>query len=248
MFKPSRLHHSSCGEICCGHVPESFGLLCWNVYKNNQNNPRFQQYLQSESHKRNVDFMLFQEAGFQDDHTFELPHFSYDGAANLEFRKKFYGVLTASRVESHDAKAYLSEGRESLFGPHKSLLQSYYSFDDGTSLLILNVHAINFRENQRYSKELERFLPLLKEHNGPMILAGDFNSWNRKRMDKLQKITEELSLTAVTFEKTGKVKSFMGKELDFVFYRDLELVEAEVRDDHKLSDHNPLFVQFKRKT
>ena len=81
-----------------------------------------------------------------------------------------------------------------------------------------------------------------------MILAGDFNSWNQKRMDKLQKITEELSLRAVTFETTGKVKSFMGKTLDFVFYRGIELLESEVIDDHKLSDHNPLFVHFKRKT
>lgn len=246
MFKPSRLHHSSCGNHCSSYVPETFGLLCWNVYKNNQNNPRFKQFIQSEFHKRSIDFMLFQEAGFQDEHTFELPHFSYDGAANLEVRKKFYGVLTASRVESHDAKAYLSEGRESLFGPHKSLLQSYYSFEDGSALLILNVHAINFRENQRYGKELERFLHLLKAHKGPMIFAGDFNSWNKKRMEKLKNITKELSLTAVEFKKTGKVKSFLGKELDFIFYRDLELLEAEVMNEHKLSDHHPLFVRFKR--
>ena len=50
-----------------------------------------------------------------------------------------------------------------------------------------------------------------------MILAGDFNSWNKQRMDKLQRVAQRLSLTAVPFEKTGKVKSFMGKALDFVF-------------------------------
>ncbi len=248
MFKPSRIHHSSCGNNCSAYVPETFGLLCWNVYKNNQKHPQFHHFIQRESQKRDLDFMLFQEAGFKDAHTFELAHFSYDGAANLEFKKKFYGVLTASRVESHDAKAYLSEGKESLLGPHKSLLLSHYPFEDGNSLLILNVHAINFRENQRYSKELERFLHLLKEHKGPMILAGDFNSWNQKRMEKLQKIAEKLSLKAVPFEKIGKVKSFMGKALDFVFYRELELLESEVIDEHKLSDHNPLFVRFKRKT
>lgn len=109
MFKPSRLHHSSCGDQCCAYMPETFKLLCWNVYKNNQKHPSFQHFLQKESQKRDLDFMLFQEAGFQDDHYFELPYFSFDGAANLEVRKKFYGVLTASRVESHDAKAYLSE-------------------------------------------------------------------------------------------------------------------------------------------
>ncbi len=247
MFKPSLLHHSSCGLACAKHVPNIFSLLCWNVYKNNQNNAKFTQFLESENQKRNVDFMLFQEAGFRDEKCFELAHFSYDGAANLEFRKQFYGVLTASRVESYDAKAYLSEGRESLFGPHKSLLQSYYTFEDGSSLLILNVHAINFRENQRYNKELERFLHLLKAHKGPMILAGDFNSWNKNRMQKLTEITKALSLTCVDFKKTGKVKSFMGKTLDFIFYRDLKLLDGEVMEGHKLSDHNPLFVRFVKK-
>jgi len=222
-------------------------MLCWNVHKNNRKDPRFQSFLHKEVKRRGIDIILFQEASFRDNHHFELPHFSYDAAANLEFRREFYGVLTASRMESSYAKAYLSEGRETVLGPHKSLLLSNYLFEDGNSLLILNVHAINFRENQRYGIELERFLNLLKEHKGPMILAGDFNSWNKQRMDKLQRVAQRLSLTAVPFEKTGKVKSFMGKELDFVFYRELELLEAEVMDGHKLSDHNPLFVRFTRK-
>ena len=247
MFKPSHLHHSACHRHCHTSIPDTFGMLCWNVYKNNRKHFRFQGFLQNEVEKRGIDLILFQEANFRDDQHFELPHFSYDAAANLEFRGEFYGVLTASKVESTRAKAYLSEGRESMFGPHKSLLLSEYSFNDGNSLLILNVHAINFRENQRYNKELERFLDLLKAHKGPMILAGDFNSWNNKRMDKLQKIAKKLSLTAVNFEKTGKVKSFMGKDLDFVFYRELELLEATVMEEHKLSDHNPLFVRFSRK-
>jgi endonuclease/exonuclease/phosphatase (EEP) superfamily protein YafD len=124
---------------------------------------------------------------------------------------------------------------------------SNYLFEDGSALLILNVHAINFQENQRYGIEPECFLDLIKEHKGLMILAGDFNSWNKKCMDKLQKVVQRLSLTAVPCEKTGKDKSFMGKEQDFVFYRELELLEAEVMDKYKLSDHNPLFVRFKRK-
>ena len=246
MFKPSRLHHSACHDHCHTSIPDTFGMLCWNVYKNNRKHPRFQGFLRKEVERRAADLILFQEASFRDNHHFELPHFSYDAAANLEFKGEFYGVLTASKTESSHAKAYLSEGRESILGPHKSLLLSNYLFDDGSSLLILNIHAINFRETQRYGKELERFLDLLKDHKGPMILAGDFNSWNNKRMDKLQKIAEKLSLMAVPFEKTGKVKSFMGKDLDFVFYRGLELVEAVVMDEHKLSDHNPLFVRFKR--
>ncbi len=81
-----------------------------------------------------------------------------------------------------------------------------------------------------------------------MILAGDFTTWSKTRMIKLQHIVEELSLSRVAFEKTGKVKSFMGKALNFIFYRGMELLEEEVLNDHKLSDHHPLFVQFKRIT
>ena len=247
MFKPSRIHHTSCGKNYNVYVPETFALLCWNVYKNNQENPRFEQFLQSESKKKNLDFMLLQEAGFKDNQTFELPYFSYNAAANLEFRKQFYGVLTASRTESNEAKAYLSEGRESLFGPHKSLLLTRYHFEDGESLLILNVHAINFRESKRYAKELERFLALMKVYSGAMIFAGDFNTWNTTRMSKLKDVAKELDLLQVDFSKTGQVKSFMGKALDFIFYRGVELLDAEVITNHKLSDHHPLFVKFKKK-
>lgn len=67
-------------------------------------------------------------------------------------------------------------------------------------------------------------------------------------MMKLHHIAEELSLGRVAFEKTGKVKSFMGKALDFIFYRGVEVLEEEVLNDHKLSDHHPLFVRFKKMT
>ncbi|RLA80650.1 MAG: endonuclease/exonuclease/phosphatase family protein [Epsilonproteobacteria bacterium] len=246
MFKPSQLHHSSSHDHCPTFMPNTFGMLCWNVHKNNQKHPQFKTFLQKEVEKRVVDLILFQEANFYDNQHFELPLFSYNAAANLEFKGEFYGVLTASKTESTDAKAYLSEGRESIFGPHKSLLLSSYTFHDSSTLLVINVHAINFRENQRYSKELERFLGLVETYKGAMILAGDFNSWNNKRMEKLQNITKKLSLKEVNFKNTGKVKSFMGKKLDFIFYRELELVDSVVLEEHNLSDHNPLFVNFKR--
>jgi len=209
-------------------------------------NPHFDYFLQKEIQKRDLFFMLFQEASFHHEHLFDFQDFSYDAAANLEFRKRFYGVMTVSRVESKEVKAYLSEAKESMFGTHKSILLTTYLFEDGRTLLMLNIHAINFRENRRYSKEMDRLMPLIEAHTGPMILAGDFNTWSHVRLMKLQEISEKLSLRRVGFEKTGKIKSFMGKQLDFVFYRGLDVLEEEVMNDHKLSDHHPLFVKFKK--
>lgn len=246
MFKPSHLQHSSSPDMCQTNLADSFGVLCWNVYKKNKKSLKFQNFLDQEVKRKGVDLILFQEASFRDKNYFELTDFSYDAAANLEFRKEFYGVLSASRVESSYAKAYLSQGKEGLFGPHKSLLVSKYSFKDSNSVLILNIHAINFRETKHYIKELERVFALLKEHKGPMIVAGDFNSWNKKRTQKLYKLMQKLSLLRVDFEDKGVVKSFMSNELDHIFYRDLELLEAEVINNHKLSDHNPLFARFEK--
>ena len=246
MFVPSLLHHRSCRFSCDIAVPNTFGVLCWNVHKNNTIHAEFEPFLQKFTQENKVDFLLFQEANFRDDKHFILPNFTFDAAANLEFRGEFYGVLSASRVESKSAQAYLSEGRESLIGPHKSLLLSAYPFEDGTELLVLNVHAINFRENKRYHKELERFLELMQHHEGPMIIAGDFNSWNKQRMQKLHEIREKLALDAVPFKQVDKVKSFMGNHLDFIFYRGVKLVDFKVHKDHGLSDHNPLFAEFRK--
>jgi endonuclease/exonuclease/phosphatase (EEP) superfamily protein YafD len=244
MFVPSKLHHRSCQLSCEKFVPETFGILCWNVHKNNNKNTAFQPYLEKLESK--CDFFVLQEANFRDDKHFTLPHFAFDAAANLEFRNTFYGVLTASKVESINAQAYLSEGKESLIGPHKSLLVSLYPFEDGSTLLILNVHAINFRENQHLNKELERFLALLENYEGAMIVAGDFNTWNKKRMAKLHELRANLGLQMVPFQESNEVKSFMGNHLDFIFYRGLELVAFSGDKKHGLSDHHPLLAQFKK--
>ena len=244
MFLPSLLHHRSCAVSCEPSVPDIFSLLCWNVHKNNNSNVDFKAYLQNL--ENNPDFLLLQEANFRDDAPFTLPNYAFDAAANLEVKKTFYGVLTASRVESCRAEAFLSQGKESIFGPHKSLLLSRYLFEDKTELLILNVHAINFRENKSYQRELERFLTLIRNHEGPLIVAGDFNTWNKTRMKNLGRLIADMGLKPVPLESTDAVKSFMGKPLDFILYRDLELQTFSCAHLPKLSDHNPLFATFKK--
>jgi len=55
-----------------------------------------------------------------------------------------------------------------------------------------------------------------------------------------------LGLSTVPFKVDDCVKSFMGNHLDFIFYRGVVLLEHSVDKDHGLSDHNPLFAQFKK--
>ena len=247
MFQPSLIHHRSCqGTACRAFLSDDCGVLCWNVYKNNLVQPTFQPYLRSLTGVKKIDLLLFQEANFKNDKSCILSEFAIDAAANLEFGRKFYGVLTASMTESRNSQAFLSKGQESLIGPRKSLLLSQFAFRDGTTLLVLNIHAINFRENQRYNIEVDEFLEYVKDHQGPMIIAGDFNSWNKKRMKRLQEMQKVLSLQDIPFKEKSKIKSFMGYPLDHIFYRGLELLDSAVIDSKQLSDHNPLFAHFRK--
>jgi endonuclease/exonuclease/phosphatase (EEP) superfamily protein YafD len=154
--------------------------------------------------------------------------------------------LTASRVQSSYAQAYLSEAEEVFFGPHKSILFTSYIFKDKSKILVLNVHMINFRENGLYNKELGRFFAFLESYEGAMIFAGDFNSWNKKRLAQLFDYTEKLKLKVVSFSKSNNLKTFRGNKLDYIFYKGLELENASVEKVKKLSDHNPLYARFKR--
>ena len=217
----------------------------WNVHKNNDK-PAFIAYLKHKAEEKNIDILMFQEATFKDGALFELPDFSYNAAANLEVNKKFYGVLTASKAGSNYANAYLSEGQEAFIGPHKSMLLSSYMFKDKSKLLVLNIHAINFRENNRYSQELARFFEFIEMYEGPLIIAGDFNAWNKTRFKKLHENANKLHLKVVGFLNESQVKSFAGNHLDFIFYKGLELLGSSVEKAEQYSDHNPLFATFKK--
>jgi endonuclease/exonuclease/phosphatase (EEP) superfamily protein YafD len=244
IFTPSVTHHRSCrGSHCDTFLPERFGLLCWNVHKHNRH-PDFAHYLEGLVTKRQIDCLLLQEARFGSESQCALESYAYDAAANLEVRGSFYGVLTAARCEAEEARPYLSKARESLLGTHKSLLASRYRFADGSPLLILNIHAINFRETGSYERELHRFAERVRHYEGPLIVAGDFNSWSTSRTWRLHRFKKALGLQTVRFDEKEKVTSFWGRRLDFIFYRGLELVDSAVFDDHSLSDHNPLYALF----
>lgn len=243
VIKPSLHHHSYSHTLCDDTVPNEFSILCWNVHKNNDTFS-FSNYIQEFVKRKPVDFFLFQEADFKHDIELKIPTLTFNAAANLEKGSDFYGVLTASKCKTEYSKPFLSHGKELIFGPRKSLLLTRHTFKDDSSLLILNLHAINFRENRHYYKEIDHIINIIDNYKGSMIIAGDFNSWNKNRMKFLHTKMKDLNFDPVPFSKSDKVKSFMKNHLDFIFYRGIELVEHSIERNHNLSDHHPLFARF----
>ncbi|UXN35548.1 endonuclease/exonuclease/phosphatase family protein [Avibacterium paragallinarum] len=113
---------------------------------------------------------------------------------------------------------------------------------DGQRLLIINVHLVNFEWNPtHYQQQLTAMFQLLQAHQGPIILAGDFNAWNRGRIDLIQKLTALYGLTPVKFQPDDRLR-FFSNPLDWVFVRGFKVKNARTIKTTS-SDHNPLLVE-----
>lgn len=125
----------------------------------------------------------------------------------------------------------------------KSALITVYPLVDKRLLMVVNIHSINFSLGvDIYNQQLISIGEHLANHQGPVIFAGDFNSWSRKRLYLLYRFARAMRLQEVRFSNDYRIKAF-GLPLDFVFYRGLTLKEATVINT-TASDHNPLFVKF----
>jgi endonuclease/exonuclease/phosphatase (EEP) superfamily protein YafD len=94
-----------------------------------------------------------------------------------------------------------------------------------------------------YRAQLEKIVEVLSQHRGPLIISGDFNSWNTDRRRILADITQELGAKEVVFD-TDHRTTFMGQRLDHIFYRKLVPLEA-LTEKVTTSDHNPMLVTFR---
>ena len=111
-----------------------------------------------------------------------------------------------------------------------------------------NIHSVNFTLGAaEFRDQLSQLAYLLKQHDGPIVLAGDFNTWNDERIRALEKrLIDPLSLEKVQFDPR-RLRTVFEHNLDYVFFRNLIVVAYEVRET-KVSDHNPMWVSFKLAT
>jgi len=224
-------------------LPSEFGLLCWNVHKQNLR-LHFNTYFKELLHRYPIDLVALQEVKINPTHSAHFQNFHFSFAPNIQFFDHVYGVLNGSCVQEKETFSLLSTHQESMIQTHKSAIFSYYPLQDGGTLLLVNLHAINFRATKVYHKEIETIFEKIRHHQGAMVVTGDFNSWNRKRMNVVMKLAGNLHLKNIEMDHGHLIKSFMKYKLDHIFYRGLELKGSHVIDVERISDHNALYARF----
>lgn len=234
---PQRLIHQQ--TIVRG---EEFGVLCWNTQKLTQT-LEFEVTLARLLSEYPSQILLFQEAKLALHTGWKMPEWSYAVAPNMQTRSSVFGVLTASQIAFSDVRPLLTRNREGVFATHKSYLLSYHPLPNEQSLLIVNVHAINFVSANFFLREMELLKAELLDHNGPLIVAGDFNVWSRQRRLHLRRFCRSVGLRQAYMDDPQHIKTYRQHPLDFIFYRDLWLKGAAAI--HTItSDHNPIHARF----
>ena len=112
---------------------------------------------------------------------------------------------------------------------------------NGQALLLVNVHLINFEMYPTaYEEQLRTLMKLVSQHQGPLVLSGDFNSWNGYRMRIIRELIKEFGLVEVPFAQDHRLR-FLGNPLDHVFVRGLNVLNATTEPTES-SDHAPLLL------
>lgn len=219
-------------------LPATFRLLSWNLHKNADNG--WDRDLARFAADR--DLLLIQEAAL----TGELRHLLESGGYDWLLASAFLlddretGVLTAARVRP--AAACTQRFVEPLLQLPKSTVITRYAVQGlPDRVAVANLHAINFSlALGRYREQLDAIGAELAHHRGPVILAGDFNTWSPVRTEVVIELANRLGLAPVVFPE-DKRSRFLGQQVDFLFVRGLDVVDAQVPEVDS-SDHNPVLA------
>lgn len=166
------------------------------------------------------------------------------------------GLLTLSNVPPSAVEPIPSRHREFFVTAPKLSLATEYPLADGQTLLAINVHLLAFERwtTTGIGAQMEDLAALMAAHDGPIILAGDFNTWSHERLDLVEAVARDLGLTEVagfsSERRTGdKEWDFLnwlfgvdkGLPLDRVYLRGLTYHSAKVLP-YESSDHRALKV------
>ena len=232
-----------------GCTGQAFGstlrVLVWNMYKarNTGWSEDFQTMIQGK------ELVLLQESILNTNHDmiFQTPErFEWVMARSHKDRttQATTGVKTGSIVKSTAQSFFVSPDVEPFLRTPKMLLATTYPVKGcDCALLVVNIHAINFVSFIKFSRQMKQVIEAVEKHKGPVLLAGDFNTWSAMRFKALIDITTKMELEEVKLTRKGRL-FHLNKNLDHVFCRGLKVVQTEVLMNVRSSDHYPIVVEF----
>jgi endonuclease/exonuclease/phosphatase (EEP) superfamily protein YafD len=216
--------------------PEAIRVLTWNIHK--EDDAGWQRDL--DTFVRGHDIVLLQEVVLQNSlrRIIEDSGMRWVMASSFLYQGNDIGVLTAARVIPQGSCT--ERVVEPLIRLPKSAAISWFRVaGQSSTLAVVNVHAINFSLSLgAYRAQFSALGDVLASHQGPILFAGDLNTWTDARKEAVEALAARLSLRAIPFVEDQR-SLFLGKQLDHLYIRGLEVVNAAAIPVTS-SDHNPV--------
>lgn len=229
------------GKVRNDKLSDSFSVLVWNTQK--FGNEGFWQDLEMLAKQKEL--VLVQEAMFdlksQSSMAITTPQLSWTTATSFYSPTQDFagtGVTTGTTAKTTD-RAYLKTMvKEPVVGTPKVALFTKHPIGE-KELMVVNIHAINFVSIFKFRLEMRRLFSRIKKHDGPLLVAGDFNTWAPVRMDIVNNWIEKLELEPIAFPD-GARSTGLGRVLDHAFIRGLKVIKSYDFSWITSSDHKPL--------
>ena len=219
---------------------ENLKLLIWNIGK--KNDSLFLNTLKAllkDSHISMLQEVLLKENVA---HFYENSNLSWWTAVGFYHKESPTGVSSSSIFPTQNQRLLISDPKEPFTKtPKMTLFFDLPIANSDQSIQFVNVHGINFVGTKKFQKHMEQIFKETESHNGPLVLAGDFNTWSEKRAQILNQLAQSYLLNKVTFENDPRADN----PLDHVFVRGFEVKKAQVLNEIEESDHKPLFAELR---
>jgi endonuclease/exonuclease/phosphatase (EEP) superfamily protein YafD len=218
--------------------PEAIRILLWNIHK--EGDAGWEEELARLA--KGNDVLLLQEVTLLDplQDVLQVAGLRWILASSFIYEDRDIGVLTATRV-APVANCTLRVVEPLIRIPKSAVISWLRLRGTLQTVAITNMHAINFTLTLgAYQAQLTALEDVLAEHRGPIVLAGDFNTWSAQRLDAVRKVAADLGLVEVTYADDRRAL-FFGRQADHVFVRGLDIVGSRATLVTS-SDHNPIEV------
>ncbi len=221
-------------------TPE-FSVITWNAHK--LTDRKFMPDLIQLS--RETDVILIQEAM----HNSELQgtlaaKFDFSFSFSKSFctsDKQATGVMNASRYLLQNNATLVSPDLEPVINTPKVSGYSAVSIPEIGVVHIINTHGLNFNLGSKFDNQINKLAAFIQKLEGPVIWAGDFNTWSAGRQKHLDKKTKELGLTHLLPTTDNR-----SQKLDHVYIKGLEVIDIQILENIRSSDHLPMKAIFKK--
>lgn len=222
--------------------PKHINVLVWNIYKGGLLSWR----IDLQRFTQNRDLVILQEGILNDDMREELDashRHEFIFATSFTFKSSGHatGVVTGSTAIPTDTQYMRSKARELIgFSPKMVLITKYALTGMTKELMVINIHALNTVSWKKLAAQVIDALRVAKNHDGPVLFAGDFNSWSKKKEAFVLRAMKRAGFENVNLKFQEQRLHVFGRPVDYIFTKGLKAHWAEVVVDALGSDHKPL--------